>query len=149
MGHRSRESLSRSLRLDLRSNAVDLTDLGGFIGGSPARSSAAGAAPKEREAEAGRSASSKLLPDTPISVPRLDWAEIHLRYHGAHIEGRSVPLDDLTLVMDVVGGRITIHPLSFGIGHGQLITNVDLTPSRVRTSGQRPTSGCATSTSPG
>ena len=114
--------------LDLRSNRVDLADLSGFIGGKPGQTNAANASPQEKQA-AKTSANSKLLPDTPISVPRLDWADIHLRYHGAHIEGRSVPLDDLTVAMDVIGGRITIHPISFGVGKGRLVANIDLTPT--------------------
>jgi uncharacterized protein involved in outer membrane biogenesis len=72
--------------------------------------------------------SKKLLPDTPISVPRLAWADIHLRYHGAHIEGRNMPLDDLTITMDVVDGRITLHPVAFGVGKGHLLANIDVTP---------------------
>ena len=39
-----------------------------------------------------------------------------LRYRAAHIEGRDMPLDDLSVAMDVVGGRISVHPISFGIG---------------------------------
>ena len=114
--------------MNLRSNRVDLADLNGFIGGTPARSNTANATPGEREAAAKANASPKLLPDTPISVPRLDWADIHLHYHGAHILGRNMPLDDLTVALDAVGGRITLHPISFGVGKGQLTGNVDLTP---------------------
>jgi hypothetical protein len=117
-----------AVTMDLRSNRVDLTDLNGFIGGTPGRATTANATPAEREAAAKATASSKLLPDTPISVPRLNWADIHLRYHGAHIEGRNMPLDDLTIVMDVVGGRITLHPVSFGVGKGHLLANVDMAP---------------------
>ena len=49
----------------------------------------------------------------------LNWADIHLRYHGAHIEGRNMPLDDLTVALDVVGGSIKVHPISFGVGKGR------------------------------
>jgi uncharacterized protein involved in outer membrane biogenesis len=115
--------------LDLRSNRVDLVDLNGFIGGTPGRPTTANATPAERQAAAQARASSKLLPDTPISVPRLQWADIHLRYHGAHIEGQNMPLDDLSVALDVVGGRITVHPISFGVGKGQLSANIDLTPT--------------------
>jgi len=115
--------------LDLRSNRVDLTDLNGFIGGTPGRTNTADATPQEREAVAKANASPKLLPDTPISVPRLDWADIHLRYNGAHIEGRNMPLDDVAVALDVVGGRISVHPVSFGIGKGRLIGDVELVPT--------------------
>jgi uncharacterized protein involved in outer membrane biogenesis len=113
--------------MDLRSNRVDLTDLSGFIGGSSGRTDSA-ATPKEREAVAKANTSPKLLPDTPISVPRLDWADIHLRYRAAHIEGRNMPLDNVAVTLDVVGGRIAIHPASFGVGKGQLTSNIDVTP---------------------
>jgi uncharacterized protein involved in outer membrane biogenesis len=115
--------------LDLRSKRVDLADLSGFIGGTPGRTNTADATPQERQAVAQANASPKLLPDTPISVPRLDWADIHLNYHGAHIEGRNMPLDDLAVALDVVGGEIKVHPISFGIGKGRLIGDVDLVPT--------------------
>ena len=114
--------------MDLRSKQVDLTDLSGFIGGAPGRATTGNATRQEREQAREASASSKLLPDTPISVPRLDWADIHLHYHGAHIEGRNMPLDDLTVALDVVNGRITLHPISFGIGKGHLLANIEMTP---------------------
>jgi uncharacterized protein involved in outer membrane biogenesis len=118
--------------MDLRSNRVDLVDLSGFIGGTPGRTNTANPTPQERTAVAQANASPKLLPDKPVSVPRLDWADIHLRYHGAHIEGQNMPLDDLTVTLDAEGGRITIHPISFGVGKGRLMANIDMTPTSGR-----------------
>ncbi len=114
--------------MNLRSNKVDLADLNGFTGGAPGRSNTANATPQQREAAAKANASDKLLPDTPISVPRLDWADIHLRYNGAHIEGRNVPLDNVAVTMDVVSGQIAVHPISFGVGKGRLLGNLIMTP---------------------
>jgi AsmA family protein len=117
--------------MDLRSNRVNLADLSGFIGGTPGRAS--NATSQERGAAAKANSNQKLLPDTPISIPRLDWADIHLRYHAAHIEGRNMPLDDLTVALDAVGRRVTLHPVSFAVGKGQLLANVDLTPESAKT----------------
>jgi uncharacterized protein involved in outer membrane biogenesis len=114
--------------MDLRSRQVDLVDLNGFIGGTPGRPTTAEATPAERQAAAQARASSRLLPETPISTPRLQWADIHLHYHGARIEGRDMPLDDVTVVLDMDDGHIIVHPISFGVGKGRLIANVDLTP---------------------
>ncbi len=114
--------------MDLRSRRVDLPDLNGFIGGTPGRATTANATPKEREAAAAARASPKLFPDTPIDVPKLDWADIHLHYHAAAIAGRDMPLDDVTVAMDVVGGRITLHPIGFAIGKGHLTAHVELVP---------------------
>ena len=113
--------------VDLRSDRIDLTDLKGFLGGTPDKS--ANAAPGKREAPA----DAKLLPDTQINVPKLDWADIHLRYHGAHLLGRSMPLDDISVALDVVDGQIAVHPLSFGVGKGQLAVNVDVAPKSDKT----------------
>ena len=81
-----------------------------------------------REAAAKASAGPKLLPDTPIKVPMLTWADVHLNYKGEHIAGRSVPLDNVAVRMDLVDGRINIHPLSFGVGKGGLLANADVVP---------------------
>jgi uncharacterized protein involved in outer membrane biogenesis len=112
--------------MDLRSNRIDLTDFAGFLGAAPRDS--AQATPEQKREIARANASPKLLPDKPISVPRLRWADIHVKYHGAHIIGRSIPLDDVTVVADVVDGAIKVHPASFGVGKGRLVSNLDLVP---------------------
>lgn len=114
--------------MDLRSDHVDLPDLNGFIGGEPGRTTTAKETPEQRAKVAQARASPKLLPDIPINIPHLNWADIHLHYYAAHIEGRDIPLDNLTVVMDVVGGQIKVHPISFGVGKGRLLANVELTP---------------------
>jgi hypothetical protein len=73
---------ARQPRAPIDVPGVDLTDLSGFIGGEPVRANTAKAAPQQRDKAAQANASDKLLPDKPISVSRLDWADIHLRYRG-------------------------------------------------------------------
>jgi len=131
-GTESKGKIKPVVNLDLRSKRVDLADLSGIVGGTPGRTTTTGATPQQRAAVAKADASTKLFPDTPISIPRLDWADIHLRYHGAHIEGRNMPLDDLTVVMDMVGGSMKVHPVTFGVGKGRLTANADITPQSAR-----------------
>ncbi|HYZ23017.1 MAG TPA: AsmA family protein [Rhodopila sp.] len=116
------------VRLDLASNRVDLNDLAGFIGGTPGTAQTANATPQQRQEAAKAAKSPSLLPDKPIHVPQLHWADIYLRYRAAHIAGRGMPLDNLAAELDMVGGRIKLHPISFGVGKGRLIGNMDLTP---------------------
>jgi uncharacterized protein involved in outer membrane biogenesis len=120
------------VNLELHSDKVDLADLNGFIGGEPGRTTTANATQQQRAEVAKAKASSKLLPDKPISVPRLNWADIHLRYRGEHILGRSVPLDNLVVALDAVNGHIAVHPISFGVGKGQLLGNIDVAPASER-----------------
>jgi len=107
--------------MDLTSRQVDLADLGGFIGAQPGH-----AAPEKHKAPEREDRG--VLPTTPINVPRLQTADIHLHYRAGHIEGRSMPLDALRVAMDVVDGGITLHPVSFKIGTGSISGDVAITP---------------------
>lgn len=107
--------------MDLSSRQVDLDDLGGFIGAKPAS-----ATPEERRAP--KPASEGVLPTAPIDIPKLQTADIHLHYKAEHIEGRSMPLDQLTVAMDVVDGAITLHPVSFKVGTGSISGDIAITP---------------------
>lgn len=104
----------------LQSRMVDLADLGGFIGAEPGDASKG---TKRPEKPTGR-----VLPATPLSLPRLNVADVHLQYAAKRIEGRRQPLDDMRVAMDIVDGEITVHPLSFGIGRGQIVSQIKLTP---------------------
>jgi len=114
---------------DLTSHKVDLADLGGLIGSQPGRLNTPGQTPAQHAAVAQAEASPQFLPTKKISLPALKAADIHLRYHADSIAGRSVPLDNLTAKADIVDGRITVSPLNFGIGHGQIASDIDLTPT--------------------
>ncbi len=98
--------------MDLASRNVDLADLGGFIGTNTGRATR----------------SRGLLPTTPISLPKLNAADILLRYDGHHIEGRSIPLDSLIATADIVNGDVTVHPLIFTVGRGRVQSDIALTP---------------------
>jgi AsmA family protein len=102
---------------ELVSRSVNLADLGGFIGAKPGPQT-----PKEAAAPG-------LLPNTPISVPRFHYADVHLRYRAGRIQGRSVPLDDLIAALDITNGQVTVHPISFGVGSGQMRLNARLDPT--------------------
>ncbi len=114
---------------DLRSKNIDITDLGGFIGAEPGRKDTPHQAPEQKQAVAKASSSDNLLPTTPINLPKLKAADIHLKYNGKHITNKYVPLDDIVVALDIVNGRITLHPLDFGVGTGSIASNIDLDPT--------------------
>jgi uncharacterized protein involved in outer membrane biogenesis len=116
------------LHADLNSRSVDLADLGGFIGATPGRADTPGATPEQRQAVARAEASPRLLPTTPISIPRLRFADIHARYRAAEIKGRGMPFDRMETVLDIEDGVIRLHPIRFGIGRGTLGGEFTLTP---------------------
>jgi uncharacterized protein involved in outer membrane biogenesis len=113
---------------ELTSRRVDLADLGGFIGTEPGRTTTPGQTTSQRTEVARAEARPKLIPDTPINVPKLRWANVHLHYRGQSIKGRSVPLDNIDVRLDIKDGQVILHPLSFGVGKGRIATSVGLTP---------------------
>nr|WP_275266304.1 AsmA family protein [Rhodovastum atsumiense] len=99
---------------NLASERIDLADLGGLIGANPN-------APTPPP-------TAKLLPDTPISLPALRFADVDLTYRGKRIEGKSMPLDDLAAELTLKDGALRVHPATFGVGRGRIEANVALTP---------------------
>ena len=105
---------------DLASTKVDLADLGGFIGATPGRQSTANQSAAQKQEFARTEANPRLLPDTPINLPKLRAADVKLRYRGEHILGRSVPLDNLVVNLSILDGKIALEPISFGVGRGRI-----------------------------
>ena len=113
---------------DLRSRSVDLADLGGLIGSQPGRADTPGQTPQQRAAQARAQASPKLLPTTPVNMPRLTAANVHLKYRADRIQGRGMPFDSLEAAADIEDGAVSLHPVSLGIGQGRLVATGTLTP---------------------
>ncbi len=118
--------------MDLSSRRVDLTDLGGLIGTPPGKASTPGETTAQKQVLAHAAAKKTLLPDTPINLPRINAANIHLKYRGEHIENKYTPFDKLIMVLDIVDGRITLHPIEVTVAQGGIISNVDLRPIDAR-----------------
>ena len=113
---------------DLHSKNVDLEDLGGLLGSTPGRTSDPNMTAAQRAELARAKASPQLVPNTPINLPRLRAADLHIKYRGDHIKGRNVPFDTIAVTADVVDGAIDLHPLSLGVGTGHIVAQVKLDP---------------------
>ncbi len=111
---------------DLHSNSVDLDDLAGFIGGTPGDKTTPGQTGAQKTKLAQTAASDRLLPETPINIPKLHAADISLHYTGQHIQGRYMPLDNIVVALDITDGDIKLHPLNFAIGSGTLASTISL-----------------------
>ncbi len=117
------------LTADLRSKLVDMDDLAGFIGETPGDKTTPNQTQAQRREVARAEASPRLLPDTPINLPKLNVADVHLKYHADNIRGgRTQPLDNMTAKLDIVDGAVKVSPLDFGIGGGAIKSSVDLLP---------------------
>lgn len=103
---------------DLQSRRVDLADLTGFIGGRPGRGT------PTREGQQG----SRVLPDQPVNIPKLEMANVHLSYRARQVVGGSAPVDNLRASLELIDGEITLRPVAFGVGRGEVAGNLVLTP---------------------
>ncbi|KXV67605.1 lipopolysaccharide biosynthesis protein [Acetobacter malorum] len=108
-----------NVQADLHSRQVNLVDLGGFIGAKPTKT----AAEKKQDAK-----SKTVLPDTPINIPRLNAINAHVTYHGAHIENKQLPLDNIDTEFFITNGAIDLKRLNFAVGHGTLASSATLKP---------------------
>ena len=106
------------LTADLQSKRVDLKDLGGFIGAEPGDADKGTKKPARTDG--------RVIPNEPINLPKLNVADVHLKYRAARIEGRSQPLDNMRADLDIVNGNVDLHPLSFGIGAGTISGDIAL-----------------------
>ncbi len=116
--------------MDLSSHRVNLVDLGGFIGGTPESGRTPDQTAAQKKAVAQANARKTLLPDEPINFPKVRAADVHLKYHGEHIENTFVPLDDIRATLDLVDGKITLHPLDFGVGPGTIQSRITVDATR-------------------
>jgi uncharacterized protein involved in outer membrane biogenesis len=118
----------RLVTADLTSRNVNLADLAGFLGGTPGTTATPGQDATTKAKVAKADASATLLPNTPFNLPKLNAANVELRYRGAHIINRDVPFDNVVVNLSIENGRITLHPLNFAVGSGTIASDFDLNP---------------------
>lgn len=118
----------RLIIANLTSHRVDLTDLAGFLGATPGKASTPGQDTATKAAQARAAANPKLLPNTPINLPKLNAANIELHYNGDTIINQDTPFDNVVVDLSVENGRITLHPLNFAVGSGTIASDFDLQP---------------------
>ncbi|MBV8915134.1 MAG: AsmA family protein, partial [Acetobacteraceae bacterium] len=106
------------LTADLNSKLVDLKDLGGFIGAEPGDADKGTKRPTPSDG--------RVLPNDPLNLPKLNAMDVHLKYRANRIEGRHQPLDNMRADLDIVNGNVALHPISFGIGRGQISGNIEV-----------------------
>lgn len=115
---------------DMQSKKVVLADLAGFIGSAPGKADAANESKQQKDQHAQQAANPKLLPDTPINLPKLRSADLDIRYKATHIESDATPLDDIAAHLKVEDDRLSFEPLSFAVGEGSIVLNIQLDGSK-------------------
>ena len=109
---------------DLRSRQVLFADLGGFVGTAPGTADAKGQTEAQKQARAKQEARPRVLPDTPINLPKLRGADFDVRYAAQRIQSQDTPFDDLSAHLRIDDGVVSLRPISFGVGGGGIAANL-------------------------
>jgi AsmA family protein len=110
---------------DLTSKRVVLADLAGFIGAAPGEAYDPNLSSQQQIEHTQQSASPKLIPDTPINLPEVRAADFRVHYKAQRIDSQATPLDNLEANLTIENGDIALHPLSFGIGKGEISSDIN------------------------
>jgi len=112
------------ITVNMVSKKVLLADLAGFIGATPGKADATSDTKQLKRERKQQDEKPGLLPDQPINLPKLRGADLHVNYKAESIETENTPFDNIIAVLDVVDGKLTLKPLSFGIGGGKIVMNI-------------------------
>lgn len=102
------------MRGDLVSRNLDLKDLGGFVG--------AETKPTATEKVPG----SRVLPNNRFNLAKLQAADADIKFKGARIKTRKLPLEDMTAHLKLVKGKLTLDPLNFGVAGGNIVSTISM-----------------------
>ncbi|PTU30182.1 AsmA family protein [Stenotrophobium rhamnosiphilum] len=116
----------RKITANVASKKLVMKDLGGAIGATTTEAGDKAETPKQKAERLKKEASGKVLPDIPISLPRIRAADVDATYKAARLESASVPLDDLDLHVVIVDGQMNLSPVRFGVGTGSINANIML-----------------------
>ncbi|MES2489501.1 MAG: AsmA family protein [Pseudomonadota bacterium] len=116
----------RMITANVTSKKLVMADLGGAIGATPTEANTKLETPEQKKARAKKEASGKVLPDIPISLPRIRAADLDATYKATRLESASIPLDNLDLHITIVDGQMSLSPVRFGVGSGSIVANIML-----------------------
>ncbi|MBV5298346.1 MAG: AsmA family protein [Rhodoferax sp.] len=105
-----------ALSADLRSELLDLADLGPVIGARPGHTVAAAPLAQQR-----------VLPDLPFNTGRWDSVDADVLLRAKKLRpGNALPIDKLESHLRLSDSVLTLDPLSFGLAGGQLSAKITL-----------------------
>jgi uncharacterized protein involved in outer membrane biogenesis len=108
------------LKAELNSRMLDMKDLAGFTGATPAPRKGDDASPEQIEKAKQEAASAKLIPDVPLDLTRLRASDMDVSLKAEKILAPHLPIDNMNVRFLLKDGVLRIDPLEFGIAAGQI-----------------------------
>ncbi|MBI4697212.1 MAG: AsmA family protein [Gammaproteobacteria bacterium] len=106
------------------SNTLDLADLRGFVGGRPG----AHGLPQPEPAEGG--GPDRVIPDVPLDISRLQAMDADVDLRGVHVQANALAIEDFHAHFTLVDRALTVEPLRFGSGSGNVAMRLDVDARR-------------------
>ena len=107
---------------DLKSQNLDILDVGPWIGYSPDRLQAQGGKGAITQ-EGGRP---RILPDAPLDISGLEGYDADVKYKAANIRTGTIPIRNLDLGLGLDHLLLTLKPVAFDIAGGRLSADVSI-----------------------
>jgi AsmA family protein len=109
------------LRADLTASRFDVGDFVGFLGATPATSSAPSTAAQQDNP------GHRIIPATPIAVDRLAGIDADLSFDAARLDpSKGLPLERLSAGLHLKDGVLTLTPLRFAVAGGAVSVDMIL-----------------------
>lgn len=110
------------LTADLKSDTLDILDVGPWIGYSPNKLAAKGGA----GAVSVENGHPRILPNAPLAFDGLKAFDARVKYRAAKIRTGNVPLTNLVLDLDLNDRRLVLKPVAFDVIGGRMTADIDL-----------------------
>ncbi len=106
----------------LASKSVSMLDVGPFVGYSPARLDAQGAAGAITRVNG----TPRLLPDAPLRADALQLFDAKVDYEVARIRADNLPISNVALRLDLDRGLLKLSPLTLDLAGGALASDISI-----------------------
>ena len=105
---------------DLKTNVLDIIDVGPFIGYDPERLDAQGG----KGAITQVAGAPRILPDAPLRVDAIKRFDAHVDYSVTRVRAESFPISNIALTLDLDRSLLKLSPLTFDIARGHLSSDI-------------------------
>jgi uncharacterized protein involved in outer membrane biogenesis len=113
------------LKADLTSQRLDLDDIAGFLGATPAAAFEK-ANPEQRQETKKEKQDQRVLPDEKIDLARLRATDMKIALTGKEVIAHKLSLEDFKATLLLDDGLLTVEPLAFGAADGRIAGKVVL-----------------------
>jgi hypothetical protein len=115
---------STRLRIDadLRSQTLDIIDVGPWVGYNPERLDRMGARGAITQ-EGGRP---RVLPDAPLRVDAIRRFDAHVDYRVTRVRMENFPVSNIGLTLDLDHSLLKLSPLTFDLAGGHLASDISI-----------------------